>query len=439
MLLSVGGIAFRIENKVTKKFLNKFTVCLAALLLYAGAAFFCCGFSYRLPRGVSVNGTDVSGMTRTCAKEVLRKREREYLKDKRLRICAGERVYVYSYPEINFTDYFEETLRGINKKGRYSAPVKYYLNGESEIVNYICDGLDSPPQEPYCTFNLSGEPFTYYGGVNGTECGRQKLTDDINKSLAGGFSDVNVRIRKVATQNTVDDVVKKTVRLYGFTTYFDGANVERSANIRLAASKLNGLILGAGEEFSFNRTVGARTAENGFRQAKIIENGKFVTGYGGGVCQVSTTVYNAAVLSGMDISEYHPHSLQVSYVEPSRDAMVSGSYFDLKFKNNRQTPVYMRVTASLNSVTCILYGEEDGYRYEFRSLVTGSVPRPPAVVEEGEEDGVISYGRDGTLSEGTAVKIKDGKEYPVFVRKDRYAPSADVIAVKKRDVSVKFR
>lgn len=417
---------------MTKKFLNRITVYITALVLTASAVFFCCGFALRLPRGVFVNGEDVGGMTLSCAKAVLRERERESLKGKRLHICAGEQVYEYAYPEINFCDSFDEALRKIGKKGRYSAPVKYYLNGENEIVNYICDGLDLPPQEPYCTFNLSGEPFTYYGGADGRVSDRQGLKADIEKSLANGFGEVRVKVRNTHTQKTVGDIQKITVKLCGFTTYFDGSNIERSANIRLAASKLNGLIIDVGEEFSFNRTVGARTAENGFGQAKIIENGKFVTGYGGGVCQVSTTVYNAAVLSGMDISEYHPHSLRVSYVDPSRDAMVSGSYFDLKFKNSRLTPVYMRVNATFNSVTCTLYGEEDGYKYEFRSLVTGTVPRPPAVVEEGEEDGVITLGRDGTLSEGTVVKIKDGKEFPVFIRKDSYAPCADVIAVKKR-------
>lgn len=412
-----------------KKILFRLIADIAALVLFAGAAFFCFGFAYRLPRGVTVNGTDVGGLTRAEAKNLLRERETERLKDKRLRIYAGERVFEYVYPEINFTDGFEETLGRINRKGNYTAVTAYYLNGESEIVRYICDGIDREPQEPYCTFNLSGEPFTYYGGKGGLRCDRDKLSEDIKNALSGGFGDVRVAVEEIPVKGSVGQLVKNTVKLCGFTTYFDGTNTERAANIRLAASKLNGVSVGAGEVFSFNGTVGARTAENGFKQAKIIENGKFVAGYGGGVCQVSTTLYNAAALSGLEICEYHPHSLRVSYVEPSRDAMVSGSYFDLKFKNNRLTPVYIRVNCTLNSITCVIYGAEDGYKYEFRSAVTGSVPRPPAVTVEGEEDGVISYGWDGTLSESVLLKIKDGKEYTVFERKDRYAPSADVVQV----------
>lgn len=95
-------------------------------------------------------------------------------------------------------------------------------------------------------------------------------------------------------------------------------------NIALAAEKINGCILADGEEFSFNGRVGARTESNGFLSAPIILEGDFVEGVGGGVCQASTTVYNAALLAGMEITEQHPHSLRVGYVEPSFDAMVSG-------------------------------------------------------------------------------------------------------------------
>ena len=190
-------------------------------------------------------------------------------------------------------------------------------------------------------------------------------------------------------------------------------------------------MIDAGEEFSFNGTVGARTADNGFKPAKIIENGKFVQGYGGGVCQVSTTLYNAAVLSGLEVTEYHPHSLQVSYVSPSRDAMVSGSYFDLKFKNNRLTPIYVRVNCTLNSIKCTVYGESDGFEYSIVSKVTGTIPRPPAEIEDGAEEGgentVVSYGRDGTVSEGYLVKRRGGEETSELLRKDKYSAVADVI------------
>lgn len=428
MFLCHGAIALRIENQMLKR-LIKLTANVFALVLFTGAFIFCCGFARRLPRGVTVNGVGVGGLTMSDAAELLRGREREYLSDKRLRICAGEQVYEYVYPEINFTDNFEEVLQGIKRRGDYSAEVGYYLNGQSHIVAYICDSIDRKPQEPYCTFNRTGEPFTYYNGEKGYVCDRVKLENDIHTALDGGFEDIILSITALSPKENLNAVLANTKELYSFTTYFDGGNVDRSANIRLAAKKINGTVLASGKIFSFNDIVGARTAENGFKQAKIIQNGQYVTGFGGGVCQVSTTLYNAVALSGLQICEYHPHTLKVSYVAPSRDAMVSGSYFDLKFKNTRLTPIYIRTNCTFNSVTCTVYGQPDGYEYSFNSTVTGTIPKPKAVEIVGEE-GIISHGWEGTKSVGTVVKTKNGITTVAFSRKDSYAPAADVIGVK---------
>ncbi len=408
----------------------KITVIIAALVLLTGAVIFFGGFFLRLPRGVKVNGVDVGGLTKSAAKQKLREGQWQYLKGKHLHICAGEYVYEYTYPEITFKDNFDDVLEKATKRGNYSANVSYYLNGESQIVSYICGAIERPPQKPYCTFNLSGTPFTYYEGENGCKCDRLKLTADIRASLAGGFEQVRLSTTSIPYEGSMEELVNNTKQLYSFTTYFDGANVGRSANIRLAASKLNGTVINSGESFSFNKTVGARTPENGFKQAKIIQNGQFVPGYGGGVCQVSTTLYNAAVLSGLEITEYHPHTLRVSYVAPSRDAMVSGSYFDLRFKNTRLTPVYIRANCTFNSITCTLYGQPDGFDYTFNSTVTGTLPKPPAITVVGDEDGVLSYGREGTLSEGTVIRTRNGISTVFLKRRDSYAPQSDIISVK---------
>ncbi|MDE7379442.1 MAG: VanW family protein, partial [Clostridia bacterium] len=362
----------------------------------------------------------------------LRQREEDGLKQKHLHICADERVYSYAYPEIDFTENFFETLKSAKRGGEYISPVTYRLNGLDEVVDGICGICRKDATEPFATFNLAGEPFTYHAGEDGEECDRKRLKADIESSLAGGcenggFENVYVQKNKVFRKNTLNGVRIITKKLYSFTTYFDGENVDRSANIRLAAQKINGTVLESGEVFSFNKTVGARTQENGYRPAKIIQDGKFVEGYGGGVCQVSTTLYNAALLSGLEIAEYHPHSLQVSYVAPSRDAMVSGNYFDLKFKNNRKTPIYVRVNCTLSSVCCTVYGESDGCEYSFTSNVTEKLPRPEAVVVKGEEEKVISYGRDGTKSEGYLVKRVNGIEESELIRRDEYMAVADVI------------
>ncbi len=410
-----------------KKSLLKLITNITALVLFASAVFFCCGFSVRLPRGVYVNGTSIGGYTRTEAKRVLRRQIESGLKTKHLHICADERVYAYTFPEIDYSDNFDELLPTITKSGEYFGTVTYRLNGKDEIIDNICADIYRAPTEPYAVFNGEGDPFTYFEGSDGVECDRVRLSNDIDKSLKGSFADVRICTRVVKCRLSTEDIKARTGKLYSFTTFFDANNTDRSGNIRLAAEKINGCAVESGGEFSFNKTVGARTEESGFKPAKIIEDGKFVMGYGGGVCQVSTTLYNAALLSGLDIVEYHPHSLQVSYVAPSRDAMVSGTYFDLKFKNNRLTPVYVRVNCNLGSITCTIYGESDGYNYSFLSKVTNTLPRPEAVVVEGDEDKIISYGRDGTESEGYLVKSGRDGETCLLLRKDKYKAVADVI------------
>lgn len=410
-----------------KKYAFKFICTVTALVLWASAVFFCCGFSIRLPRGTFVNGTDVGGLTRAEAKSVLRRGVEDGLKTKRLHICADERVFTYAFPEIDYSDTFDELLPKITRGGEYSAPVSYRLNGKEEVMDNICADLYRAPTEPYAVFNSEGDPFTYYNGSDGAECDRARLSADIDKSLKGGFENVRICTRVIKRQLTTKDIKNRTEKIYSFTTYFDGNNTDRSGNIRLAAEKINGTAVESGGVFSFNGIVGARTEENGFKPAKIIEDGKFVLGYGGGVCQVSTTLYNAALLSGLDIVEYHPHSLQVAYVAPSRDAMVSGSYFDLKFRNNRLTPVYVRVNCGLSSITCTIYGESDGYKYSLKSTVTNTVPRPRTVIVEGDEDKILTYGRDGTESEGYLVKSGAGGETCTLIRKDKYRAVADVV------------
>lgn len=411
----------------------KLILTISALALFAGALFLCAGFSTRLPRGVTVNGTDVGGLTYSCAEKVLRKDVESGLKDKSLRIYAAQRVYEYAFPEVYYSDNFAEGLRSITAKGEYSIPVHYYLNGADSVADYICKDCERAAAEPYAVFNYDGEPFTYYEGNDGVKADRQKLLDDISSSLNGGWENVKVSLTEVKRKDDLNAVKNRTVRLYSFTTYFDASNAERSSNIRLAASKINGTVISAGESFSFNKTVGARTRENGFKQAKIIEDGKFVLGFGGGVCQVSTTLYNAALLSGLEIAEYHPHSLAVSYVAPSRDAMVSGSYCDLQFVNNRSTPVYIRVKCTQSSICCTIFGESDGYGYSFRSEVVGSIPRPDDEEVEGDEDKILSYGRDGTLSYGYLVKERDGELTEELIRKDKYAPVKEVRQVKREE------
>ena len=209
-------------------------------------------------------------------------------------------------------------------------------------------------------------------------------------------------------------------KLSSFTTYFSVKDGGRCANIALAAARIDGVALQPYGEFSFNAVVGKRTRENGFQEAKIISQGEFVLGVGGGVCQVSTTLYNAALLSGLVVIEQHSHSLAVAYVAPSRDAMVS-SASDLKLYNPFDETVYFSLKVGEGTLTASLRGKKTGYTYEIESKTLGLIsPAPPTVTDD---EKLVREGKDGVKSEaylktyynGVLVRVKR-------LRTDVYAP-----------------
>lgn len=390
-------------------------LCLSAVL--AGFIFCLCGFTAAVPKGVTINGESVGGMSVQAAVKTLRTKIEEELKEKTLKIIADEKEYSYTYPEISYKDNLRNVLKSAKRGGSYTAKITYYLCGLDEITAAICADESVEKVEPYAEFKSYGEPFVYRDGNDGRQVDFTRLKADIQTSLQGGFEPVTVKYLTVFRKKTVDSVKSDTKLLGRFTTSFDSSNINRSSNIRLAAAKLNGVVLGSGKTLSFNDTVGARLSERGFLPAKIIENGEYTDGVGGGVCQVSTTLYNAALLSGMTVTEYHPHSLSVGYVDPSRDAMVSGTSCDLKFSNPSGSPVYIRSRTQGGTVTFELYGKNDGAKYSIESVVTGSVP---AEEEYCSDPGLVREGRDGLTSEGYLVINRAGFVKRVKLRSDKY-------------------
>ena len=228
-----------------------------------------------------------------------------------------------------------------------------------------------------------------------------------------------------------------------FYTEYKSSSVERAHNIELASKKLDGVFIEVGGEFSFNKTVGERSEKNGFLSSNVIIDKKFTVGVGGGVCQVSSTLYNTAILAGLKITEFHPHSLSVSYVYPSFDAMVSYGYADLRFVNTTDHPVYIKTTCKNKTLTISLYGEKQKYTYLREYEITEILPidKEEIVVDELDEYGLsngevkyISYGKEGFKSKGY-LSTYDGKKLvnKKLIRSDIYYPMPKVLVVKKDD------
>jgi len=397
---------------------------------FTSGAFMFCGntvFSI-LPKNIEIEGVQVGGMEYGAAASKVRNSIIKNIPS--LKISAPDGEYVLSYPEIYFTDNFYSVAKGARRGGKYSLDINYYAKGIDALVNNICAQSGKEKIEPYFDFNGS---FTYFNGSGGVECDGVKLKKDILSSLSGSFSDIKVDYYYTKPIESIENLKKRTAQISSFTTYFDGENTNRKHNIALAASFINGKSVNVGEEFSFNSAVGRRTQERGFRRAKIISDGRYVMGTGGGVCQVSTTLYNAAILGGMNVTSVRAHSLCVGYVEPSFDAMVSSSS-DLKFVNVSPFPVYISADVGENYITVKLYGESSGIKYVRESSVLEYIEPEECLITYGDEEKITVAERRGLKSVGKiSAYCGEKKLYEKEIRRDSYKSVRGEKTVKKEE------
>lgn len=226
-----------------------------------------------------------------------------------------------------------------------------------------------------------------------------------------------------------------------FKTYFGSSGEERKNNIRLALSCFDGLVLDSGQTLSFNQTTGERSQDRGYKEAKIIKQGSFINATGGGVCQVSTTIYNSALLADLEILEVHPHSLPVSYVEPCFDAMVNSGSSDLKIKNNTGHPIVFATSDAGNCCLVNIYGCKNNTKIVRKSKKIEQLlqinteytknykeyglDKP---IEQGEV--VISPGKEGYRAAGYLEYIQDGVVVKTKkIRENTYNPTKRVVLV----------
>ena len=183
------------------------------------------------------------------------------------------------------------------------------------------------------------------------------------------------------------------------TTKYDSTNINRATNLEIAVNKINGTVLAPGEVFSFNKVVGERTAKSGFKEAVIYADGELDYGLGGGICQISSNLYNAVLLSNLEIVERKNHSMTVNYVPIGCDATVSYGSVDFKFKNSRSYPIKIVATINSGIVSISICGvkEENEYTVDI-------------VVETTQKDDFETvYERSSSVPEGTEIIKQTGK------------------------------
>jgi len=219
-----------------------------------------------------------------------------------------------------------------------------------------------------------------------------------------------------------------------FSSNFSVKEKNRSVNLTAAAKALDGKVLLPGETLSFNETVGPREPATGYKDAYVIINGEYVKGTGGGVCQVSSTLYNAVLLSNLEITERMPHAVVVSYVPPGQDATVNYPNIDFKFKNNTASLVYLRTDVKQGVLTIRIWGKKTGNSVR----IERQVEKVLAYKTEKRLDPKLPIGlvvQDQKGAKGMVVNtwqiVRDGNgnETKKFLGRDWYAPTNRILRV----------
>lgn len=266
--------------------------------------------------------------------------------------------------------------------------------------------IDREPSDSDIRFQPDASPMFYISREkDGLKLDEQAVYRDIYYAWRRGKTKVTLNPSVVRAAVTVFDNIALTKKRGAFSTDYSASTDERKHNIRLALSKINGKVLLPGEEFSFNAVVGRRTEKNGFKEAKIIKGGEYVEGFGGGVCQASTTVYNAALLSDLEIVMANRHSLESSYVSPSFDAMVNSGWSDLKFKNSTEGKIFLRAYGDDTGAHVEIYGVKNPFRIVRKSEI---VKREDPPQEKEIVDTDRKYVTDETPS-GARVRVSYSK------------------------------
>ena len=283
---------------------------------------------------------------------------------------------------------------------------EYALQELSTQIESIEKEINVPPTNAKAQYNFVKNALDFIPEKYGLAIDKEALYEDI-ASKVGQNEPIEIKATAIRPTFCKEDLQRALTLQAEFSTDYVSSSYERKNNIKLAVSALNNCEILPNEEFSFNDIIGKRTLDKGYKEANIIKDGTFVKGVGGGVCQVSTTLYNALLLSGIDVTEAHKHTLPVSYVPPALDAMVSWGSADLKFTNKTNLPIYIVAQANGQKITFKIFGDtkEKNVTLKTRSQIITKIPAKDMVFKD-----TSGKYADKIMFKGEYLRVKNAKD-----------------------------
>lgn len=370
----------------------------------------------RLYPGVALGELTLGGLPLTDAQALLE--EHVFSTGELTLLLNRDEHYVFSLSELGLAWDRAETIRLLRAAGRswsgMAARFSYWRHGTLLVVpagfcideTRLDQALDvlaaaiNRPAKP-ASFQINGEEVTIDPGEAGCFLDTELLRERVLAALKYGCPHLPVKIPVNMQPARPGAVELAGCGVQGLMAFFatdvSGTMANRVHNIGLGAASIHGCLLAPGEEFSFNQAIGPSTREKGYREAPVIDGNRLVPGLGGGLCQVSSTLYNAALLANLAITARCNHTLTVSYLPPGRDATVAYGLVDLKFVNNHSHHILIGAELEENQLVCRIFGLPLEGRVQ---IETSGLCRIEAPVQERKTD---------ELPEGTRELVQRGK------------------------------
>lgn len=407
----------------------KGSLLLAICLLAMTSSMTVCAAGETILKGVSIDKLDVSGMTREEALAALESYEKN-LGGQSIKLGIGDNVIEAKLSDLGVTfdneDLVDEAI-GVGRAGnivkRYkdqkdlqhsgkTFPLSWQTN-EDTVRTYVennCTKYDKKAQNASLT--RENGAFNFVAGTEGLELNVDSAVRTISDYLENSWTSDNTEVLNLETQVTepegsAEELANIKDLLGSFTTSFSTSGSNRCKNVSSGASHINGTVLYPGEEFSAYETVSPFTEANGYAMAGSYLNGEVVDSMGGGICQVSTTLYNAVLRAELNVTERSPHSMTVHYVDLSEDAAIAGTYKDFKFVNSTEYPIYIEgYTTSDKKITFNIYGKETRDKNRTISFESQIVSETPATTIL-QEDAGQGIGYKAVSSKGSSSYVAE--------------------------------
>lgn len=407
-----------IKKRIKKRKNRQRTVVLLIVLAAAFAGISAFGYStvkawdnLIYPK-VKIDGTDLTGKTKEQALAILKQNHGNAILNKKINIDVQGQIYTLPYSKLNPMYDFEDAVNQAFSYGKNLSVFEKFktikfsqgknfdltLNYNKGPINEMIASIEKQYNKDAVNAKLNvNNGFSITPEQNGVRLNKEALENELFSKINGTIgTDTNVKAELlVAKAKVTADMLKGiNAQISSFSTNYGSiSSSARANNIILATRSINGTVLMPGETFSFNDVVGKRTVERGYQEAPVIINNKTDSGLGGGICQVSSTLYNAVLRGNLKITSRYHHSYPSSYVPLGMDATVDYGNLDFKFTNNYSYPLYIQGSAGGGVVSFSIYSNSS--LANIKCVITNDIYE---VIQP-----TTQYVNDSTLPVGTTV------------------------------------